>query len=84
MSSCRVLDIMKEDAQKDPAVHPEALHARRLINQVDAIAKFLALYCVELGVIFMHPLLIMTWKLISKLIQIIQLDTSSGMYKDSR
>lgn len=39
MSLCRVLDIMKEDAQKDPAVYPEALHARRLINQVDVIAQ---------------------------------------------
>ncbi|KAL1563208.1 DNA-directed RNA polymerase 2, chloroplastic/mitochondrial [Salvia divinorum] len=31
----RVLDIMKEDAQKDPAEYPEALHARLLVNQVD-------------------------------------------------
>ncbi|KAK6128777.1 hypothetical protein DH2020_037483 [Rehmannia glutinosa] len=31
----RVLDIMKEDAQKDPAVFPDALRARLLINQVD-------------------------------------------------
>ncbi|GFP97934.1 DNA-directed RNA polymerase 2b chloroplastic/mitochondrial [Phtheirospermum japonicum] len=31
----RVLDIMKEDAQKDPAVFPDALRARVLINQVD-------------------------------------------------
>lgn len=29
---------MKEDAQKDPEVYTEAVHARRLINQVDAIA----------------------------------------------
>lgn len=80
MSSRRVLDIMKEDAQKDPAVHPEALHARRLINQVDVISQLLTLHCLELGVIFMCFLLIMAWKLISKQIQIIQLDTSSGMY----
>ncbi|KAL8528517.1 hypothetical protein ACS0TY_006087 [Phlomoides rotata] len=33
--AARVLDIMKEDAQKDPTVSPEALHARRLIDQVD-------------------------------------------------
>ncbi|KAL6521671.1 DNA-directed RNA polymerase 2B, chloroplastic/mitochondrial [Orobanche gracilis] len=33
--AARVLDIMKEDAQKDPLVYPEALHARGLINQVD-------------------------------------------------
>ncbi|KAL3640220.1 DNA-directed RNA polymerase 2, chloroplastic/mitochondrial [Castilleja foliolosa] len=31
----RVLDIMKEDAQKDPAVFPDALRARILINHVD-------------------------------------------------
>ncbi|KAG6420986.1 hypothetical protein SASPL_117532 [Salvia splendens] len=31
----RVLDIMKEDAQKDPVKYPEALHARLLVNQVD-------------------------------------------------
>ncbi|KAK4426281.1 DNA-directed RNA polymerase 2, chloroplastic/mitochondrial [Sesamum alatum] len=33
--AARVLEIMKEDAQKDPAVFPEALRARLLINQVD-------------------------------------------------
>ncbi|KAL6499178.1 DNA-directed RNA polymerase 2B, chloroplastic/mitochondrial [Orobanche hederae] len=33
--AARVLDIMKEDAQKDPLVYPEALHARGLISQVD-------------------------------------------------
>ncbi|KAK4409797.1 DNA-directed RNA polymerase 2, chloroplastic/mitochondrial [Sesamum angolense] len=33
--AARVLKIMKEDAQKDPAVFPEALRARLLINQVD-------------------------------------------------
>ncbi|KAL8038499.1 hypothetical protein ABFX02_11G111200 [Erythranthe guttata] len=33
--AARVLDIMKEDAQKDPSVCPDALHARLLINQVD-------------------------------------------------
>lgn len=37
MHSCRVLDIMKEDAQKDPVKYPEALHARLLVNQVGAI-----------------------------------------------
>ncbi|XAR51607.1 DNA-directed RNA polymerase [Bertholletia excelsa] len=31
----RVLDIMKKDAQRDPAVFPDALRARLLINQVD-------------------------------------------------
>ncbi|EPS71577.1 hypothetical protein M569_03175, partial [Genlisea aurea] len=31
----RVLDIMKEDAKKDPAIFPDALRARTLINQVD-------------------------------------------------
>lgn len=33
--AARVLDIMKRDAQKDPAVFPDALRARVLINQVD-------------------------------------------------
>ncbi|KAL0461545.1 UNVERIFIED_CONTAM: DNA-directed RNA polymerase 2B, chloroplastic/mitochondrial [Sesamum latifolium] len=33
--AARVLKIMKEDAQKDPAVFPDALRARLLINQVD-------------------------------------------------
>ncbi|KAG8659680.1 hypothetical protein MANES_02G061300v8 [Manihot esculenta] len=33
--AARVLDIMRRDAQKDPAVFPDALHARTLINQVD-------------------------------------------------
>ncbi|KAL3525808.1 hypothetical protein ACH5RR_014180 [Cinchona calisaya] len=33
--AARVLDIMKRDAQKDPAVYPDALRARVLINQVD-------------------------------------------------
>ncbi|KAL6507396.1 hypothetical protein OROGR_023591 [Orobanche gracilis] len=28
-----VVDIMKEDTQKDPLIYPEALHARGLINQ---------------------------------------------------
>lgn len=31
---CRVLDIMRRDAEKDPASNPNALHARLLINQV--------------------------------------------------
>ncbi|XP_038892390.1 DNA-directed RNA polymerase 1B, mitochondrial [Benincasa hispida] len=31
----RVLDIMRSDAEKDPASNPFALHARFLINQVD-------------------------------------------------
>ena len=31
---CRVLEIMREDAQKDPTIFPDALHARILINQV--------------------------------------------------
>ncbi|CAK9316793.1 unnamed protein product [Citrullus colocynthis] len=31
----RVLDIMRSDAEKDPASNPHALHARLLINQVD-------------------------------------------------
>lgn len=31
---CRVLDIMKRDAQKDPADYPDALLAKTLINQV--------------------------------------------------
>ncbi|XP_077237659.1 DNA-directed RNA polymerase 1B, mitochondrial-like [Tasmannia lanceolata] len=33
--AARVLDIMQKDAQKDPEVDPNALHARLLINQVD-------------------------------------------------
>ncbi|KAB1999713.1 hypothetical protein ES319_D12G179800v1 [Gossypium barbadense] len=33
--AARVLDIMKRDAQEDPATNPNALHARLLINQVD-------------------------------------------------
>lgn len=33
--AARVLQIMKRDALKDPATDPHALHARRLINQVD-------------------------------------------------
>ncbi|KAA8547865.1 hypothetical protein F0562_004294 [Nyssa sinensis] len=33
--AARVLDIMRRDAQKDPALFPEALRARVLINQVD-------------------------------------------------
>lgn len=35
ISRCRVLEIMKRDAQKDPAVFPDALRARVLVNQVD-------------------------------------------------
>ncbi|KAG6660092.1 DNA-directed RNA polymerase 2B, chloroplastic/mitochondrial isoform X3 [Carya illinoinensis] len=31
----RVLEIMRKDAQKDPTVFPDALHARILINQVN-------------------------------------------------
>ncbi|KAK9271476.1 hypothetical protein L1049_001835 [Liquidambar formosana] len=33
--AARVLDIMQQDAQKDPAIFPDALRARILINQVD-------------------------------------------------
>lgn len=33
--AARVLDIMRRDAQKDPAIFPDALRARALINQVD-------------------------------------------------
>uniref|UniRef100_A0A2N9EV15 DNA-directed RNA polymerase n=1 Tax=Fagus sylvatica TaxID=28930 RepID=A0A2N9EV15_FAGSY len=33
--AARVLDIMRKDAEKDPASNPNALHARLLINQVD-------------------------------------------------
>ncbi|RVX06547.1 DNA-directed RNA polymerase 2, chloroplastic/mitochondrial [Vitis vinifera] len=33
--AARVLDIMKRDAEKDPAIFPDALRARILINQVD-------------------------------------------------
>lgn len=33
--AARVIDMMREDAQKDPATYPHALHAKRLINQVD-------------------------------------------------
>ncbi|KAH1238533.1 DNA-directed RNA polymerase 2, chloroplastic/mitochondrial [Glycine max] len=32
---CRVSNIMQRDAQKDPAIFPDALHARTLVNQVD-------------------------------------------------
>ncbi|KAG2238777.1 hypothetical protein Bca52824_091948 [Brassica carinata] len=31
----RVLDIMRRDADKDPEIYPDALRARKLINQVD-------------------------------------------------
>jgi hypothetical protein len=31
---CRVLEIMKIDAQKDPEIFPEARHAKILVNQV--------------------------------------------------
>ncbi|KAG2706865.1 hypothetical protein I3843_05G110000 [Carya illinoinensis] len=33
--AARVLDIMRRDAEKDPATNPNALHARLLIDQVD-------------------------------------------------
>ncbi|KAG4940831.1 hypothetical protein AAZX31_16G084200 [Glycine max] len=33
--AARVLEIMKRDAEKDPRTNPNALHARRLISQVD-------------------------------------------------
>lgn len=33
-SCLRVVDIMKRDAEKDPATNPNARYARRLINQV--------------------------------------------------
>ncbi|KAK3212300.1 hypothetical protein Dsin_017006 [Dipteronia sinensis] len=33
--AARVLDIMRKDAQKDPAIYPDALRAKMLINQVD-------------------------------------------------
>ncbi|XP_022728125.1 DNA-directed RNA polymerase 2B, chloroplastic/mitochondrial-like isoform X2 [Durio zibethinus] len=33
--AARVLDIMRRDAQKDPAVFRDALHAKALVNQVD-------------------------------------------------
>lgn len=33
--AARVLHIMQTDAQKDPAVFPDAVHARQLIDQVD-------------------------------------------------
>ncbi|XP_023542839.1 DNA-directed RNA polymerase 1B, mitochondrial-like [Cucurbita pepo subsp. pepo] len=33
--AARVLDIIRSDAEKDPATNPNALHARLLINQVD-------------------------------------------------
>ncbi|KAF2321391.1 hypothetical protein GH714_040980 [Hevea brasiliensis] len=33
--AARVLDIMRKDAEKDPATNPNALHAKLLINQVD-------------------------------------------------
>ncbi|TKY65013.1 DNA-directed RNA polymerase 2B [Spatholobus suberectus] len=33
--AARVSNIMQRDAQKDPAVFPDALHARTLVNQVD-------------------------------------------------
>ncbi|KAL4396725.1 DNA-directed RNA polymerase 2A [Arachis hypogaea] len=33
--SCRVLHIMQKDAQEDPAIFFDTLHARRLVNQVD-------------------------------------------------
>ncbi|KAJ1423067.1 DNA-directed RNA polymerase, phage-type [Sesbania bispinosa] len=33
--AARVLEIMRRDAEKDPQTNPNALHARRLISQVD-------------------------------------------------
>ncbi|XP_047170921.1 DNA-directed RNA polymerase 1B, mitochondrial isoform X1 [Vigna umbellata] len=33
--AARVLEIMKSDAEKDPQTNPNALHARRIISQVD-------------------------------------------------
>ncbi|KAL6187852.1 hypothetical protein ACLB2K_039247 [Fragaria x ananassa] len=33
--AARVLDIMRTDAEKDPAINPNTLHARLLINEVD-------------------------------------------------
>ncbi|XP_052198102.1 DNA-directed RNA polymerase 2B, chloroplastic/mitochondrial-like isoform X2 [Diospyros lotus] len=33
--AARVLDIVRKDAQKDPAIFPNALHAKILVNQVD-------------------------------------------------
>ncbi|KAF2561212.1 hypothetical protein F2Q70_00014366 [Brassica cretica] len=33
--AARVLDIMRRDADKDPEIYPDALRARKLINQVD-------------------------------------------------
>ncbi|XWS64144.1 hypothetical protein CRYUN_Cryun06bG0161500 [Craigia yunnanensis] len=33
--AARVLDIMRKDAEENPATNPNALHARLLINQVD-------------------------------------------------
>ncbi|XP_024018245.1 DNA-directed RNA polymerase 1, mitochondrial [Morus notabilis] len=33
--AARVLDIMRKDAKDDPAMNPNAVHARNLINQVD-------------------------------------------------
>jgi len=33
---CRVLEIMQTDAQNDPAVFPNAIHARQLVNQVSS------------------------------------------------
>lgn len=31
---CRVVDIMRRDAEKDPAIYPDALRAKQLISQV--------------------------------------------------
>lgn len=31
---CRVLDIMRRDADRDPEAFPDALRARKLLNQV--------------------------------------------------
>jgi len=31
---CRVSNIMHRDAQKDPTIFPDALHAKALVNQV--------------------------------------------------
>lgn len=41
---CRVKEIMQNDAEKDPATNPNALHARLLINQVFISLTFLLLY----------------------------------------
>lgn len=56
---CRVLDIMRRDAQKDPATEPEALYAGLLINQVSFITYLFFICVCLLAVYFFYLFLIL-------------------------